>query len=80
MHTRLTCHLGLNVPDGAHITVAGEQRTWSEGRVLVLDDSFVHWVNNTAATDRYILLFHVWHPDLVRQRGYEAGMERAAGM
>jgi hypothetical protein len=67
---RLTCHLGLRIPptvgaSGAYIEVGGERRGWARGKVTIIDDSFIHWVNNTSDEDRYILLFHAWHPDVV---------------
>merc|ERR1711908_49620 len=43
---RLTLHLGLKVPEGSFIRVRGEKQTWQEGRTLVLDDSFIHHVEN----------------------------------
>ena len=69
---RLTCHLGLVIPEGSSISVAGERRRWEAGKVMVIDDSFVHSVVNDHPTEsRYILLFHIWHPDVTRQLGYE---------
>ena len=32
-HMRLTAHLGLRVPEGAYIEVAGQRRGWAEGKV-----------------------------------------------
>ena len=50
----------------ATIHVADDVGGWVEGNVTVLDDSMVHWVHNRHPTqDRYILLWHIWHPYVV---------------
>lgn len=63
-NTRLRCHLGLEVPPGCGLRVAGEQRTWQPGRALLFDDSFMHEVWNDSAHRRVVLIVDVWHPDL----------------
>lgn len=74
-NARLTLHLGLRIPEGSYIEVNGERRSWKVGEVLILDDSFVHFVGNPSDEDRVILLAHVWHPSLVETRGgYNAGV------
>lgn len=62
---RLTCHLGLIIPEGCYI-VAGDQapKTWEEGKCLVFDDSFEHSVENTSDQSRIILLVNFWHPGI----------------
>ena len=61
----LTCHLGLVVPPGVCEFLIGEEaRRWREGRLLVADTSFVHATRNDAASDRFVLHFTVWHPDV----------------
>lgn len=37
---------------------------WTEGEVLLLDDSFEHEVWNTGKQTRLILIVDVWHPEL----------------
>lgn len=65
MNLRLRLHLGLSVPPSCGITVAGIQRSWQEGKALVLDDSYAHAVwNEHANMSRVILLVDVWHPDI----------------
>jgi len=69
---RLTIHLGLKIPSNSFIEVGGERRTWTEGKAIILDDSFAHHVVNDDKTeDRIIFLVHVWHPDLVEELGYD---------
>ena len=63
-NNRLTLHLGLKVPDGTSIEVAGLEGSWTEGQVLAFDDSFVHKVAHNGTEDRYVLYVSVWHPDV----------------
>ena len=62
---RLTCHLGLIIPDGCHIIAGrGPPRTWKEGACTVFDDSYEHSVENRSDDDRIVLLVNFWHPDI----------------
>lgn len=50
---RLRLHLGIKVPPLAAIKVGDvPARSWEEGKVMVMDDSFEHevWNNNTKET------------------------------
>jgi aspartyl/asparaginyl beta-hydroxylase (cupin superfamily) len=60
----LTCHLGLIIPEGCAIRVGDETRGWTEGRVIVFDDSFIHEVWHRGTQQRSVLLWDIWHPDL----------------
>jgi hypothetical protein len=51
-------------PGDCHIRVLNQQRGWVEGRVLVLEDSFVHRAWNATNQTRGILIADFWHPDL----------------
>lgn len=64
LNTRLICHLPLIVPDGCSIRVGAENRSWREGEMLIFDDSFEHEAWNRGASDRTILLFEIWRPDI----------------
>ena len=56
---------GLKVPEGCKLKVAGEERTWSEGKTILFDDSFLHSATNSHPTDhRAVLLVDLWSPDL----------------
>lgn len=55
-------HLGLVVPGDCTMTVAGETRTWQEGRCLIFDDTSVHESWNRSTTDRIVLLLDVLRP------------------
>jgi len=60
----ITCHLGLKIPKDCGIHVAGETRTWSEGRCLFFDSSREHYAFNRSETARMILLFDFLNPSL----------------
>jgi hypothetical protein len=63
-NARIRHHLGLEVPEGVALTVAGETRAWKEGECLVFDDSFEHSVRHAGRVRRAVLLVDCWHPDL----------------
>ena len=46
--------------------VGEEVRVWEEGKCLVFDDAFEHETWNDTAEERVVLLFDLWHPELVR--------------
>lgn len=60
----LTAHLGLIVPQGCRIRVGNEQRSWSEGRGFVFDDSFKHEVWNDSDSMRIVFIARFYHPAL----------------
>ena len=60
----LRCHLPILVPDGCGLRVGGQDVTWTEGEILVFDDSFVHEVWNHSDDVRIVLFFNAWHPCL----------------
>jgi aspartyl/asparaginyl beta-hydroxylase (cupin superfamily) len=64
LNTRLICHLPLVVPDGCALRVGAETRQWTEGELLIFDDSFEHEAWNRGTSDRTILLFEIWRPDI----------------
>lgn len=64
LNTRLICHLPLVVPEGCALRVGPETRNWREGELLIFDDSFEHEAWNRGASDRTILLFEIWRPDI----------------
>lgn len=78
-NTRLTCHLGIIVPEGCSIRAGDEWREWHEGECLVFDDSWEHEVQHRGDADRVVLLINFWHPDLapherrveINTHGYE---------
>lgn len=64
LNTRLICHLPLIVPEGCGLRVGAETRAWQRGKLAIFDDSFEHEAWNRGASDRTVLLFEIWRPDL----------------
>ena len=52
------------VPDGCGIRVGAETRAWREGELMIFDDSFEHEAWNRGTSDRTVLLFEIWRPDI----------------
>ena len=56
-------HLGLVVPDGdCGLRVGSQTRRWSEGGVMVFDDTVEHEAWNRTASTRIVLLFDFLRP------------------
>jgi len=64
MNARLICHLPLAVRLHERFRVGGETREWREGELLVFDDTVEHEAWNNGTSDRIILIFDVWRPEL----------------
>ncbi|XP_028396833.1 aspartate beta-hydroxylase domain-containing protein 2-like [Dendronephthya gigantea] len=66
-NARIRCHVPLIAPKGYFISVAGEQRTWKKGDILIFDDSFYHEVYCHAGLNepRVVLMIDLWHPSLL---------------
>ncbi|QNO26862.1 aspartyl/asparaginyl beta-hydroxylase domain-containing protein [Sphingopyxis sp. OPL5] len=64
LNTRLICHLPLIVPDGCGLRVGAETRAWREGELTIFDDSFEHEAWNRGTSDRTVMLFEIWRPDI----------------
>ncbi|MFY1679253.1 aspartyl/asparaginyl beta-hydroxylase domain-containing protein [Streptomyces sp. WMMC905] len=58
----INLHLAVDIPDGCSITVAGETRSWVEGKCLLFDYSFEHEARNEGIRPRTCLLVDLWHP------------------
>ncbi|MFD3307289.1 aspartyl/asparaginyl beta-hydroxylase domain-containing protein [Streptomyces sp. NPDC058694] len=59
----INLHLAVDIPDGCSITVAGETRSWKEGKCLLFDYSFEHEARNDGTRPRTCLLIDLWHPE-----------------
>ncbi len=64
LNTRLICHLPLIAPDGCGLRVGHETRHWRAGEMLIFDDSFEHEAWNRGSSDRIVLLFEIWRPEV----------------
>ncbi|MEP5569256.1 MAG: aspartyl/asparaginyl beta-hydroxylase domain-containing protein [Halioglobus sp.] len=60
----LTVHMPLIIPPACSISVNGERRSWSDGQILVFDDSFIHEAINSSQEARVVLIFSIWNPHL----------------
>ncbi|KAL1519272.1 hypothetical protein AB1Y20_022801 [Prymnesium parvum] len=76
-NARLRAHLGLVVPEGeCKMGVgSGPPRAWAEGKVLLFDDSFEHYVFNHTDRPRLVLIVDMWHPDLSTDEARLATMD-----
>jgi aspartyl/asparaginyl beta-hydroxylase (cupin superfamily) len=63
-------HVGLCVPESSasHLIVAGEARSWAEGKALLFDDSFEHEVTHRGKFPRAILDIVLTHPQVARAK------------
>lgn len=78
MNGILRSHLPILIPENCGLRVGGEDVEWTEGKVLVFDDSFVHEVYNRSNGVRVVLFFNAWHPALSQpERQALAGLRRA---
>ena len=64
-NARLVCHLPLVVPAGCWFRVGAETREWREGEAFVFDDTVEHEATNPSDQLRVVMIFDLWHPDLV---------------
>src|SRR5690606_33400026 len=64
INARLICHLPLIIPGGGALRVGGEARAWEEGKLMIFDDSIEHEAWNEADSDRVVLIFDIWRPEL----------------
>ena len=67
LNVRLICHLPLVIPGAGRLRVGSQERSWKEGELLIFDDSINHEASNEAASDRVILLFDIWRPELSQE-------------
>ncbi len=74
MNARLTVHLGLVIPEGCTLRAGNETRAWQAGQLLIFDDSFEHEAWNRSTSERAVLIFEAWHPDLTEAE--IAGVQR----
>jgi ornithine lipid ester-linked acyl 2-hydroxylase len=58
----LRCHYGVIVPDNCYIHVMNEKRKIKEKKIIVFDDSKMHYAENKSNTDRIILIIDMPRP------------------
>ena len=60
---RVIAHLPLIVPENCGaLRVGDQQRSWTEGELLMFDDSFEHEAWNDSDETRVVLIFDSWNP------------------
>ena len=64
LNTRLICHIPLIVPDGCRLRVGAETRSVEFGKPMIFDDSIEHEAWNEGTSERAVLLFEIWRPEL----------------
>ena len=71
-NVRLVMHLPLVVPPGCALNLIdhGEHR-WTEGQLVMFDDTYLHEAWNRSSQTRIVLLMDCWSPHLM-------GIERSA--
>ncbi len=63
----IRCHLGIDIPAPAPTTalrVAGQERSWEDGKLLAFCDGHWHSAHNHSDQDRYVLIFDLMPPNL----------------
>lgn len=68
----IRCHLGLQIPGSlpeCGFEVAGEQRSWEEGKLLLFCDAQKHRAFNHTKENRYVLLIDVLRPEYLSRKG-----------
>jgi aspartyl/asparaginyl beta-hydroxylase (cupin superfamily) len=61
-NARVVVHLPLIVPEKCAYRVGFEHRTWTEGELLIFDDTIEHMARNDSDELRVVLIFDVWNP------------------
>ena len=64
LNTRLIVHIPLIVPDGCRLRVGAETRPVEFGKAMIFDDSIEHEAWNDGTSERAVLLFEIWRPEL----------------
>ena len=67
MNTRLICHLPLVLPENCTIRVGNQTRDWTDGELLIFDDTIEHEAHNGSSQSRSVLIFDIWRPELTEE-------------
>ena len=59
-------HYPIIIPTGASITVDGNAATWTEGEMILFDDTYLHSVRNDADTQRVVIFMNIARPSTPR--------------
>lgn len=64
---RIRCHLGLIIPSGCSLQVNETTKSWSAGKCLLFDDSYLHSAQHDGCDEdeaRVVLIIDLWHPSV----------------
>lgn len=64
LNCRLICHIPILTASNCTLRVGSETRIWESGRPLIFDDSIEHEARNEGTSERVVLLFEVWRPEI----------------
>lgn len=60
----INLHLAVDIPENCGIRVANIERTWTEGKCLLFDYSYLHDAWNRSQQRRICLLMDLWNPEV----------------
>ncbi len=63
-NARILCHLPLIAPQGCWLRVGNQVREWTDGEMLIFDDTIEHEAKNPTDQTRVVLIFDIWRPEL----------------
>jgi aspartate beta-hydroxylase len=63
-NARILCHLPLIAPPGCWFRVGNQVREWTDGEMLIFDDTIEHEAKNPTSETRVVLIFDIWRPEL----------------
>ncbi len=63
-NARILCHLPLIAPKGCWLRVGNQVREWTDGEMLIFDDTIEHEAKNPTSETRVVLIFDIWRPEL----------------
>ncbi len=60
----LRYHMGLETPndDGCYINVDGKDYSWRDGEVVMFDETYIHYAENTTDQNRIVLFLDIKRP------------------
>ncbi|MGL5840168.1 MAG: aspartyl/asparaginyl beta-hydroxylase domain-containing protein [Sphingorhabdus sp.] len=64
INCRYICHLPLIVPSECGFRVGDTIIEWQEGKVILFDDTVQHEAWNRSQSNRLVLIFDIWRPEL----------------
>ena len=63
----LRVHYGIKVPDNCWVGVENEREKHENNKIIVFDDSKVHWAENNSDEERIVLILDIERPWYVKK-------------